>query len=619
LIRDLLTVAATLLAALCLGWATLLAWGPGFDTALAGMRITSNDPLRPLLVASCLFTAVLLAGSAAGEAGRRVWSALGGVRRHVNDRTVAGGVTALALAIGLIYSTTAASGADAYGYVSQADLWLSGSLKIKQPWVADVPWPGRHWTFSPLGYRPADTAQGLWTIVPTYSPGLPLLMAGAKLVGGQSAMFLVVPVLAAVLVWTTYSIGVRLGSPWAGAIGAWLVAASPVFLYMLPWPMTDVPVAAVWAVSFYFLLGRNAWSALAAGLAAGLAILIRPNLFAGAAVFGLWYVLRLWRDGASGRGAAFRQGAVFALGVLPGVIAVALINRYLYGSPFMSGYGGFSDMLEWKHVEPNVRLYLGWLAESETPLAMAGLAALFVPVRFLWPAAPDRSIFVVIGLFVVSLWALYCAYLVFDVWWYLRFLLPTWPFMMIGAGAIAAAAMRSRFLIVKLVVVAAIVWVGLDARGLGSKWSAFDIWQGEQRYPSIARLVNAATERNSVVYSMQHSGSLRYYGGRVTLRYDNLESDWLDRSVAFFSERGVHAYMLVEEWEIPTITRHFKGQKTLAVLEMPPIFRYDGPATVLLFDLANPREPNAPVDHFQETYANLRSVPPGPTPTLRVK
>jgi hypothetical protein len=118
---------------------------------------------------------------------------------------------------------------------------------------------------------------------------------------------------------------------------------------------------------------------------------------------------------------------------------------------------------------------------------------------------------------------------------------------------------------------------------------------------------------------MQHSGSLRYYAGRVTLRYDNLESDWLDRSVAWFAERRVHAYLLVEEWELPSIARHFKGQKTLAHLDAPPILRYEGPATVLLFDLMTVRERGAPTDLFTETYENLRSVPPGPTPTLRVK
>ena len=46
-----------------------------------------------------------------------------------------------------------AGGADAYGYVSQADLWLAGDLVIKQPWVAEVPWPSGNFTCTALIYR----------------------------------------------------------------------------------------------------------------------------------------------------------------------------------------------------------------------------------------------------------------------------------------------------------------------------------------------------------------------------------------------------------------------------------------------------------------------------------
>ena len=44
--------------------------------------------------------------------------------------------------VGLRWGTFAASSVDAYGYVSQAALWTRGTLRVEQPFVANVSWPG---------------------------------------------------------------------------------------------------------------------------------------------------------------------------------------------------------------------------------------------------------------------------------------------------------------------------------------------------------------------------------------------------------------------------------------------------------------------------------------------
>src|SRR5258705_426569 len=88
----------------------------------------------------------------------------------------------------------------------------------------------------------------------------------------------------------------RAPSPWAGSMPPHrLVATSPAMLFQLMVPLTDVPVAGAWGAAFYCLLGSGAWRALSAGLLAGLAIMIRPNLVTLAAVMGLWYALHVWR------------------------------------------------------------------------------------------------------------------------------------------------------------------------------------------------------------------------------------------------------------------------------------------------------------------------------------
>jgi hypothetical protein len=120
---------------------------------------------------------------------------------------VASMVVVAGLWVGIHYGSYAAGGSDSYGYVSQAPLWLHGDLHIKQPWVAQMTWPQREWSFAPLGYRPSSPDG---TIVPTYPPGLPILMAAFLGLFGANGPFYVVPLLGAVALLGTYLLGTEL-------------------------------------------------------------------------------------------------------------------------------------------------------------------------------------------------------------------------------------------------------------------------------------------------------------------------------------------------------------------------------------------------------------------------
>ena len=96
---------------------------------------------------------------------------------------LAAAAAAIAMLVGLVKGTRVAGSADAYGYVSQALLWLKGLPVLAEPLAAIVPWPRAEWSLSPLGYRPG-LEPGV--IVPTYPPGLPLAMAAAAGVGGRT-------------------------------------------------------------------------------------------------------------------------------------------------------------------------------------------------------------------------------------------------------------------------------------------------------------------------------------------------------------------------------------------------------------------------------------------------
>ncbi len=602
---------------LTLGWAIWLMVAGGFDGTVFGLRVRSNNPRRVMVASACLFVGYLLTGGRVRlapfvDAWRRAAACLA---RRPNWVALVLAASAAFLAAG--QSTRIAGDADAYGYVSQADLWLAGALKVSQPWVEQVPWPNAKWTFAPLGYRPMPDE---WSIVPTYSPGLPMLMAVAKRIGGQCALFAVVPLSLGLAVFTTYALGKHLATPNAGLIAAWFLATSPVVLEVSLESLSDVPVTAAWAAAFYFLLGSSLASTALAGFTAALAILIRPNLVPLAIPLAVWYLVRR-TPLVSRLSDRLRDFAVFSLAVLPGVVTVSAINRYLYGSASSSGYGGLAEMFSWTHVLPNLGRFITWIAETQTPLALLGLLALAVPLRAIWPHVVDRRVFAIIALFIAMLWGQYSAYLEFESAGYLRFLLPSWPFIMLGLAGVLLAVGRA----VTRSTYASAVGIGVVVILLGA-WNlrvavrrdVFEQRQAARHEAPIGRIVQAHTDRNSVVLAVHRSGSLRYYGRRITLRYDMLDGGWLDRAVTWLTERDVHVYALLDGRETREAMSRFAGQRA-ALAFVRPVLTYK-PAGTSLFDLSSPPDASRQTVVIEESLEDLPGCdPPVPLPVLQLK
>jgi hypothetical protein len=481
--------------------------------------------------------------------------------------------------IGLRWNTRVAAGADAYGYVSQVDLWLRGNLHLDQAFAASVPWPNPRWSFAPLGYVPAPASQ---EIVPQYPAGLPLLMAAARVAFGYCAIFWVVPLCGGALVLATYAIGCRIERPAVGLAAAWLVATSPAMLFMLVAPMSDVPAAAAWTIAIACALGGTVAGAAAAGAAAAAAMLIRPNLIALAAIVGVWLALR-------GATKTLAFGAVASIGA----IAVGAIDARLYGSPLRSGYD-LTDGFAIGYVWPNVQRYGAWLIAAETPLPLAGFVALVVPSAALWPTAAARRAQWLFAAAAVAVWIFYLLFVPWDAWWYLRFLLPAWPLMAIGAAALASLVARSgRWQ--HLAATAALVAVGLHGIVEAKRRAVFDVARGEAKYVDVARVVEAVTDPDAAIISAQHSGSLRYYAGRLTVRWDTGDPAWLDRTAEWLAAHGHHPYFVLEPQEIADLRARFGPKSLLARLDWTPmvIFPIGG---VQLFDAVRRERGGTPVE-----------------------
>jgi 4-amino-4-deoxy-L-arabinose transferase-like glycosyltransferase len=555
-----------------LAWAVLVAVTDGFVLEAGPLRVSSHRILPPALASVLAYAgAHLLPCPRLEEVGRRLRSTL-----FAMSPAAVAVLAFCVVAVGTARTSRVAGGSDCFGYVSQAELWLRGNLIQTDPLAYTLANRVSPDVFAPLGYR---AGQRRGSIVPLYPPGLPLLMAGAGLALGREAVFLVVPACGGLLVALTYSIGRSVGDRLTGLLSASLLVATPSFVLQLVQPMSDVPASAAWAGAVALgLWGRGVISALGSGLAASVALLIRPSLLPLAGAVALLVLLRPVP-------ARIRSLAVFGAGLVPGCATLAAVNHALYGSPLRFGYGDVGAHFDVAHVVPNLFLYSRWLVETQGPFVFLALVAPFAWRR----GGPDGSQrprpplapFVVFGATLVATHALY---LTFENWTYVRFLLPGMPLALALAVTTARASLQRlgalRVPLLAGLMAASFAW-GL--RGIRTL-RPLDLATAEARYVTVARYVARALPEPSAFICVLHSGSLRYYAQRQTLRFDWLDPERLEWLIERLERRGYRPYLLLEEWEEPLFRERFAAHTALGALDWPPFARLEAPAVVSVYD-----------------------------------
>ncbi len=608
--RALAAVAGTALVA-----SLLIAITGGAAVTVGGVGLRAQRPWTSLIIGALCAAAVVLVGGAraAGETLTGAWHA-----RHRVAAPAAAAAAVLAGVIGVAWNTWTASGADASGYLSQARMLADGHLWLTPPLAAGVPWPDPEWVASPLGWRPAPASGA---IVPTYAPGLPLVLALFMTIAGETAAFWFVPLSGAAAVWLTYRLGLRVTQPAPAAVAAILTALAPVLIFQVVQPMSDVPVTAWWLAALLGLLGRRP---LASGACASMAILTRPNLAPLALFFALAWV---WiddahrRSGNTGRRDGWRAWwpsvGRFALAASPGVAVWLALNRVWYGHVLASGYGSFQDLFAWSHVLPNLSRYAAWALDTHTwfiALALTSPVVWWAERRSAGatgalpgagdgagePAGPAtrRARWLAAG-FVVLVVLAYLPYVPFDEWTYLRFLLPALPLALLFACDVADRALRrlpAPVAVVALVFgTTALAGVQVNAARAGQ---AFNLQRLERRYADAGTAAARQLPAAAVLLAVQHSGSLRYHGHRQTLRWDLLDPAWFDRAVAALQARGLAPYLAVEDWEEPAFRDRVGRWSACGRLDWLPVFELRAAAKVRFYDLgacrATPPSPAAP-------------------------
>jgi hypothetical protein len=474
-----------------------------------------------------------------------------------------------ALFAGLCFGTYAAGGSDSFGYLSQAQLFARGRLTDTMPRHAGFDWPDVPATLTPLAYTRNAVPDAL---VPVYPPGLSMLMAPLMRIHADAA-FLLVPLCAALTVWLTVVLGRALSDPAAGVLGGLLVAVSPTFLLQTAQPMSDVPVAALWLSALVLARRPSTAAAILAGFVSSLAILVRPNLAPLLLlVAAACATVSDGRSGSPSRVSLRWTRAIWPLlAAAPGVAALGAIQAVRYGSPLGSGYGSFDDLFSLSNVAPNLARYPRWMTETHTPLIWLWLLAPFAIPRL------DRGVRAFAWILYVFAGAVVLAYLPYvyfrpEEWSYTRFLLPALPLMAVLVALVVLTAAR-RFVPRASVAAASAVCVlvaGLSAYHAVSL-GVFGMRDGESKYPRAGGFVSQRLPATAFVLAAQHSGSIRYYAGRPTLRWDMLDAGSLDRAIASLRRAGYEPYAVLDVEEDERFRLYFGARDQQAVEGLIPM------------------------------------------------
>ena len=499
--------------------AAVIAGAVGIDVTIAGVPIRAHDAGRVLAAAILLFAIRF-------RMGIESWSAW--LLRMTLTTCIA-----FSVATWLRFLLTTIGGADSYGYVSAGQMLRQGRLVEPAPIAAWLSAPNALAIVSPLGWAPAANGAG---IVPTYPLGLPIVMAVFSAIA-PLAVFFVSPILALL----TLVVVFRLAREWfdeeVALVSTVLVAWNPVFITYAKQPMSDVAASAWLTMAIALSIRSTPARAFAAGLAAGAAVMTRPALLIAAAVVPLLSTLRL--HAAAGL-------------AIPVAIQLAL-QAYLFGNPLSTGYGSAEALFSVNYVAANLAIYSSrtWIALSGMWVTAVVVGVMVAPQHVKWPLL---AIFSTVAL-------PYLFYLPFDHWETLRFLLPALvPLSILGGAGLVriAGAIAWRPAVTALLILFCAGLVIRNAMFLRDE-SVWNIQSIEERYPLAAQWLDVNTPPTSVALANQHSGSLRWYGHRQTVRWDQIAPEQLESTIRDLEVHGAAVYVVLEGTEVEMFDQRFAG------------------------------------------------------------
>lgn len=434
--------------------------------------------------------------------------------------------------------------------MNAARLFLAGKLRedLRLP-TGFAHGQFRPWLFTPLGFSPTPDGRQL---VPFYPPGLSALQAvlalptGSVEDGARAANVLC----GVLLVFLCYRLGRALGlsrtASWAATA---MVAVNPVTLRFFTWNMSDGP-ATTWAVAAFFFAvraGKKPAYALLAGFFFALGFATRPTnaLLAPALAFALWGNPRTLL--------AFALGAAPILGPLLGY------NHAQYGAFWRTGYGAVAREFKLRYALPTLGHYGVWFARFFSPL---GLLPLLAHGRAL---CHRHRTHLLLALWWLPFFGFYAFYkYTNDAWWYLRFVLPAFPALVLGSVAAfpeIEEAVRNRWKSRWTRVLPAVFLAAAFAASLFwlAKLRVLHLTRDEAIYREAVHWVCRQTPENSVVFASQLSGALYFYSSRAIVRPDLATPAELAQILRAAEAQGSPVFMALFDDEARVFTRRYPG------------------------------------------------------------
>jgi hypothetical protein len=319
-----------------------------------------------------------------------------------------------------VYMSPYASGTDASGYLN-----FARQLAHREIFLPVRSLPAHSVTefgseaFQPVGWIVRDNS-GLMS--PYYPPGAPIHFAIATwLVGTTAAVNFantMLTIAAGMLVYLSCR-HLKVDNVWAGSAVVALYLC-PLFIFGALQPFSELP-SLTWAMATLYAAmrsgDRNPW-AFVCGAAYSTALLVRPTNILLAVPILLASKLRpKWL-------------AWFALGAMPGGIFLLYLNWRLYGSPFTTGQVALLQELSIKYVPHNLAHFGRWTFLLLGPMVLCSLV-------FLVSSHLRSRDYIIHAFWVVTLVSFYAFYFYagLDAWWWLRYLVPAVPSLIILAVA----------------------------------------------------------------------------------------------------------------------------------------------------------------------------------------
>ena len=461
------------------------------------------------------------------------------------------------------YFSPFAGGSDTSGYLNAAQLLTEGRLTAPQRDFAGLT-VSTATQLQPLGFIAEPERARL---IPTYPLGLPAHLALAGLCFGWTAAPIVVglgALVVAMVLCYGVALDLRLSWPFAAA-GAVMFGAFPVTIFASIQPLSDV-LATTWVLAAIFAAFRAPGSlqwAIATGVALAIAGLVRPtNLLVLPALVVLI-------------GLRWRPLVAAALGGLPGALLLLGCNTHLFGSPWRMGYGPVQEAFATGYFWPTVLHFASWLAL----LMPAVLLVLPFGALRLVRARP-REIFALALWFFVPV--LVYAFYEFshETWWYLRFLLPACPALILAALLGLERGLPARPRLLAFTAVALSAWaVGLGAYRTATLHTLF-IKSYEKAYADTGQWAAKNLPASTVLLANADSGALYRYTPFPVLRWDQMGPAEFSAHAAHFvrASRPLYLVTFTAEEDLVLGERVPARWEKITQIANRSIWRYAGPA-----------------------------------------